>query len=48
MKGFAFRLTGLILGSIGAVVSITAIVFSAVGMVKARQCKNCKLGGHIK
>ena len=48
MKGFAFRLTGLILGIIGAAVSVTAIVFSAIGMSKARQCKNCKLGGHIK
>ena len=48
MKGFAFRLTGLILGIIGAAGSVTAIVFSAIGMSKARQCKNCKLGGHIK
>lgn len=46
MKGF--RLTGLILGIVGACVSVTAIVFSAVGMSKARQCKQCKLGGHIK
>ncbi len=44
----AFRLTGLILGIVGACVSVMAIVFSAVGMSKARQCKQCKLGGHIK
>jgi hypothetical protein len=34
-RGFAFRLTGLILGIIGAVVSITSIVFSTIGLVKA-------------
>lgn len=44
----AFRLTGLILGIVGLSLSVTAIVFSAVGMVKARQCKQCKLGGQIK
>lgn len=44
----AFRLTGLILGIVGAVVSVTAIVFSSVGMTKARQCKKCKLGGYIR
>ena len=48
VRGHAFRLVGLILGIIGAAVSVTAIVFSAIGMSKARQCKNCKLGGHIK
>ncbi len=41
----AFRLTGLILGIVGLSLSVTAIVFSAVGMFKARQCK---LGGQIK
>jgi hypothetical protein len=35
VRGFAFRLTGLILGIIGAVVSITSIVFSTIGLVKA-------------
>lgn len=44
----AFRLTGLILGIVGLSLSVTAIVFSAVGMFKARQCKQCKLGGQIK
>ena len=44
----AFRLTGLILGIVGASVSVTAIVFSAISMVKARQCKQCKWGGHIR
>ncbi len=32
-KGTAFSLVGFILGSVGAVVSVTAIVFSAVGVV---------------
>lgn len=44
----AFRLTGLILGIVGTAISVTAIVFSAVGMSKARECKQCKLGGRIK
>ena len=44
----AFRLTGLILGIVGLILSVTAIVFSAVGIYKARQCKQCKLGGKIK
>lgn len=35
VAGFAFRLTGLILGIVGATVSITAIVFSAIGLHKA-------------
>lgn len=34
-KGFAFRLTGLILGIVGFAVSVTAIVFSAIGLYKA-------------
>jgi 5,10-methenyltetrahydromethanopterin hydrogenase len=37
-RGFAFRLTGLILGIIGTVVSVTAIVFSTIGLVKAAHC----------
>ncbi len=48
MRGFAFRLTGLILGIVGAVVSVTAIVFSAVGLHRSRQCKTCMLGGKAK
>ena len=32
-KRQAFSLVGFILGAVGAVVSVTAIVFSAVGMV---------------
>lgn len=47
-RGFAFRLTGLILGIVGAVVSVTSIVFSAIGLAKARQCKNCKLEAMYK
>jgi len=48
MKGFAFRLTGLILGIVGAAVSVTAIVFSAIGFARSRQCKKCMVGGKIK
>jgi hypothetical protein len=42
VRGFAFRLTGLILGIIGAVVSITSIVFSTIGMVKAANARRDK------
>ena len=48
MKGSAFRLAGLILGIVASVAAVVAIVLSAVGMSKARQCKHCKLGGHVK
>ncbi len=40
VKGFAFRLTGLILGVVGVAVVITAIVFSAIGLHKAAEYKN--------
>lgn len=36
LKGFAFLVSGLVLGIIGAVASTTAIVLSAVGMAKVR------------
>ena len=42
VRGSAFRLTGLILGIIGVTVSVTAVVFSAVGLHRARLCKHCK------
>lgn len=42
VSGSAFRLTGLILGIIGITVSVTSIVFSAVGLHRARLCKHCK------
>ena len=45
VDGFAFRLTGLILGSVGAVVSVTGIVFSVIGLYRARVCKHCKMEG---
>lgn len=45
MKGSAFRLAGLILGIVASVAAVVAIVLSAVGMSKARQCK---LGGGVK
>lgn len=48
MKGKAFRLTGLILGIVGAAVSVTGIVFSAIGFFRARQCKTCMIEGRVK
>ena len=41
LKGFAFLVSGLVLGIIGATVSATAIALSAVGMAKVhRATKN--------
>ena len=37
LKGFAFLVSGLVLGIIGATVSATAIALSAVGMAKVRR-----------
>jgi len=37
LKGFAFLVSGLVLGIIGALVSITAIALSAVGMGKVHR-----------
>ena len=48
MKGSEFRLDGLILGIVATTAAVVAIVLSAVGMSKARQCKQCKLGGGLK
>ena len=42
------RLTGLILGIVGATVSITAIVFSALGLHQARLCKHCVKGDNFR
>lgn len=42
LKGFGFRVAGLVLGIIGTVVSATAIVLSSVGMVKASPRKEKK------
>lgn len=36
-RGGAFRIVGLVLGIVGTVVSVTAIVFSAVGMLLAKK-----------
>ena len=44
IRGGAFRLTGLILGIVGATVSLTAIVFSTIGLHQAHLCKTCKKG----
>ncbi len=36
-KGGAFRLVGFILGVVGTVMSVTAIVFSCIGLLIARK-----------
>lgn len=38
-KGSAFRLTGFILGIVGTAVSITAIVFSLIGLLVGKNAK---------
>lgn len=47
VRGGAFRLTGLILGIVGTVVSVNAIVFSAIGLRQARLCKKCEKGAEF-
>ena len=46
IRGGAFRLTGL--GIVGATVSLTAIVFSTIGLHQAHLCKTCKKGEEFK
>ena len=41
-------LIGLILGIIGATVSITSIVFAALGLHQARLCKHCEKGENFR
>jgi uncharacterized membrane protein len=36
-KGGAFRIVGLILGIVGTVISVTALVFSIVGMLLGKK-----------
>ncbi len=36
-RGGAFRIAGMVLGIVGSVISITAIVFSAVGLLLAKR-----------
>ncbi len=36
-RGGAFRLVGLILGIVGTVISVTALVFSIVGMLLGKK-----------
>ena len=48
IRGKAFRIAGLVLGILDAVISVTGIVMSAVGMHRARQCKHCKMEGTFK
>jgi len=42
LKGFAFLVSGLVLGIIGATASVTAIALSAVGMAKGAPCQQVK------
>ena len=44
VRGHAFRLVGLILGIIGATVSITSIVFAALGLHQARLSIESEVG----
>ena len=48
VRGHAFRLVGLILGIIGATVSITSIVFAALGLHQSRLCKHCEKGENFR
>ena len=48
LKGFAFLVSGLVLGIIGATVSITSIVFAALGLHQARLCKHCEKGENFR
>ena len=45
VRGFAFRLTGLILGIIATTVGVAAIIFSELGLHRSRLCKHCKMEG---
>ena len=44
VPGHGFRLVGLILGIVGAVVATTSLVFSAIGLHQAHLCKSCRKG----
>ena len=46
--GLSQSLVGLILGIIGATVSITSIVFAALGLHQARLCKRCEKGENFR
>ena len=46
-EGSSF-LQELILGIVGATVSLTAIVFSTIGLHQAHLCKTCKKGEEFK
>ena len=48
VKGFGFRLTGMILGIVGITISVTAIVFAVIGWRKAYICRHCKLEDEYK
>ena len=48
IRGRGFRVVGLVLGIVGATVSVTSIVFSALGMHQAHLCKHCAKGGNFR
>ena len=48
VRGFGLRLTGLILGIIATTVGVTSIIFSSIGLHRARLCKHCKMDGTFK
>ena len=48
VRGHGFRLVGLILGIVGATISITAVVFSALGLHQAHLCKHSAKGENFR
>lgn len=48
IRGRGFRVVGLVLGIVGATVSVTSIVFSALGLHQARLCKHCAKGENFR
>ena len=48
VRGKGLRIAGLVLGIVGIVTSVTAVILSACGMYQARMCKNCKKGAGFR
>ena len=48
VRGHGFVWSGLILGIVGATISITAVVFSALGLHQAHLCKHCAKGENFR
>lgn len=48
VRGRGFRVVGLVLGIVGTTISVTAIVFSALGLHQARLCKHCAKGENFR